>query len=66
MILRNYAVVMIAGIVAATGLPKKLACRVEKKKFFCVLEPVFLAGLLILVTGCIVDGSFNPFIYFRF
>ena len=66
MILRNYAVVMIAGIVAATGLPKKLACRVEKKKIFCVLEPVFLAGLLILVTSCIVDGSFNPFIYFRF
>ncbi len=64
--LRNYAVILVVGIIAATGLPKKLVCRVEGKKLFTVLEPVFLAGLLILVTSCIVDGSFNPFIYFRF
>ena len=25
-----------------------------------------LAGLLILVTAYLVDGSFNPFLYFRF
>ena len=66
MMLRNYAVVIVAGIIAATGLPKKLVCRVEGRKIFHVLEPVFLAALLILVTSCIVDGSFNPFIYFRF
>ena len=29
-------------------------------------EPVVLAALLILVTGYLVDGSFNPFLYFRF
>jgi len=22
--------------------------------------------LLVLVTACLVDGSFNPFLYFRF
>ena len=31
-----------------------------------VAEPVFLIGLLCMVTGYIVDGSFNPFLYFRF
>ena len=64
--LRNYAVILAVGIIAATGLPKKLVSRVERQKIFNVLEPVFLAGLLVLVTSCIVDGSFNPFIYFRF
>ncbi len=31
-----------------------------------VLEPLLLAALLFLVTACLVDGSFNPFLYFRF
>ena len=25
-----------------------------------------LAAVLILCTSCLIDGSFNPFIYFRF
>ncbi len=29
-------------------------------------EPLVLAGLLLLVTAYLVDGSFNPFLYFRF
>jgi len=31
-----------------------------------VLEPVVLAVILIAATASMVDGSFNPFIYFRF
>lgn len=31
-----------------------------------VLEPVTHIILLLLVTGYLVDGSFNPFLYFRF
>jgi alginate O-acetyltransferase complex protein AlgI len=31
-----------------------------------VLEPLGIAVLLIVVTAYLVDGSFNPFIYFRF
>ena len=31
-----------------------------------VLEPVSLLLLLLLSTAYLVDGSFNPFLYFRF
>lgn len=30
------------------------------------LEPVIMAVLLLVVTAYLVDGSFNPFLYFRF
>ncbi|MCL2816768.1 MAG: MBOAT family protein [Clostridiales bacterium] len=41
--------------------------RQEKRaKVMNALEPLFLAALLIIVTAFLVDGSFNPFIYFRF
>ena len=31
-----------------------------------VLEPLGLAALLAVCTAYLVDGSFNPFLYFRF
>ena len=31
-----------------------------------VLEPVFCILLLLISTAYLVDGSFNPFLYFRF
>ena len=31
-----------------------------------ILEIVFVLGLLIICTAFLVDGSFNPFLYFRF
>jgi len=30
------------------------------------LEPVVLILLLLVCTGYLVDGSFSPFLYFRF
>ena len=65
-LLRSYAVPIVLGIIGATALPKKLALRLEKHKIVTVLEPIFVAGLLLLCTACIIGGSFNPFIYFRF
>ena len=35
-------------------------------KLFAVLEPVLLIGILLVCTAYLVDGSFNPFLYFRF
>ena len=64
--LKNYAVILAIGCIAATDLPKKLVSRIQNKKLMTFLEPAFLAALLILATSCIVDGSFNPFIYFQF
>ena len=50
--------------VGATPLPKLLCARLKKSR--AVLEPLLCAGLLLLVTAFLVEGSFNPFLYFRF
>ena len=63
--LRSYAVVFAVSVVGATPLPKRLAQRIPEK-VAAVLEPVALALLLLTCTAYLVDGSFNPFLYFRF
>ena len=63
--LRSYAGVLLAGIVGATPLVKNLAGRIPQKTA-AVAEPLVLMALLLLCTAYLVDGSFNPFLYFRF
>ena len=63
--LRSYAVVFAVSIVGATPLPKRLASRIPEK-VLAVAEPVVLTALLLTCTAYLVDGSFNPFLYFRF
>ena len=63
--LRSYAVVFAVSIVGATPLPKMLAARIPEKAM-AVIEPVALIALLLICTAYLVDGSFNPFLYFRF
>jgi alginate O-acetyltransferase complex protein AlgI len=67
--LRSYLVPLILAVIGATPLPRLLLERLETKRanrVFDILEPVAVALLLIAVTAYLVDGSFNPFIYFRF
>ena len=64
--LRSYLVLFAVGIVGATPLPKLAAMKVEKTKLGAVLEVILLAGLLLTCTAYLVDGSFSPFLYFRF
>lgn len=66
--LRSYAVVIIIAIIGATPLPKNIANKlcVKYEKVANVIEPVALLGLMIVMTAYLVDGSFNPFLYFRF
>ena len=68
--LQNYAVILILAAIGATPIVKKLLNSAKKKKFLNVIlqivEPVFLVILLALCTAFLVDGSFNPFLYFRF
>ena len=63
--LRSYAVVFAVSVVGATPLPKRIAERIPEKAA-AVLEPVVLILLLLTCTAYLVDGSFNPFLYFRF
>lgn len=60
---KSYAVVLLIAAIGATPLPKKL---VANRKFSAYLEPLWLAIVLVLSTAFLVDGSFNPFLYFRF
>lgn len=63
--LQSYGVLLALGVMGSTPLPRNLARRLpERAKVY--LEPVFVALMLVLVTACLVDGSFNPFLYFRF
>ena len=63
--LRSYAGVFLFSIIGATPLVKTVASRIPEK-VTVVLEPLVLMALLLVCTGYLVDGSFNPFLYFRF
>ena len=65
--LRSYALPFIVGIIGVTPLVKKLGSRFSEQKLrTTVLEPVALLLIMTATTASMVDGSFNPFIYFRF
>ena len=40
--------------------------RKAKQVFTTILEPLVLLLILVAATAKMIDGSFNPFIYFRF
>ena len=60
--LRSYAGVFLIGLVGATPWPKRMAL----KKDLPIVDTIVMAALLMLCTASLVDGSFNPFLYFRF
>ncbi|MCL2445614.1 MAG: MBOAT family protein [Oscillospiraceae bacterium] len=65
--LRSFAWLFIMGIFCCMPWLKRLGDHMaEKNSRFTLLQPVLVAIILILVTANLVDGSFNPFIYFRF
>lgn len=68
--LKSYAVILIAGAVGSTPLPSFLVNKAKTLKAGAVainiLEPLCLVLLLVVCTAFLIDGSFNPFLYFRF
>ncbi|HAB00128.1 MAG TPA: transcriptional regulator [Ruminococcaceae bacterium] len=61
--LRNYAVILLIGILFSTPLPEKLYKRLEHLR----LVPVLVCGVILAVcVAYLVDASYNPFLYFRF
>ena len=68
--LKEYAVILVLSVVGATPLVKRIAAKLTETKgvnvVVSVIEPIILVVLLVLVTAYLVDGSFNPFLYFRF
>ena len=68
--LRSYGVILVVGIIAATPLVKNTVSRLKEnaafEKAFNILEMPVLITLVVLCTAYLADGSFNPFLYFRF
>ena len=63
---KSYFIIIVLGIIGSTPIIKNILGKEQIKKVVTVLEPIFLIFILILSTSYIIDGSFNPFLYFRF
>ena len=67
--LRSYALLFVVGIIGATPIVRDTANRLSASKaanVSAVLECIVMILLLLICTGYLVDGSFSPFLYFRF
>ena len=68
--LRSFALVLILAVLGAPPPLRKGLVRLSQSptagKVLNALEPFTLFVLLLVMTGYLVDGSFNPFLYFRF
>ena len=64
--LRSYFVLFAVGILGATPFVRNRAARLEQQPVSAILRPMAAAALLLVCTAYLVDGSFNPFLYFRF
>ena len=67
-LLGSNALLLTAAMVGATPAPKIAAQAIAQRwpRVSALLEPVMLVLLLLLCTAFLVDGSYNPFLYFRF
>lgn len=68
--LQSFSVIFVISFIAATPLftqcKDRIAATSWGEKTVSILRPLVLLALLILCTAYLVDGSFNPFLYFRF
>jgi alginate O-acetyltransferase complex protein AlgI len=62
--LSGYGLILIAALIGATPAVTMVARKLKGRAGWA--EPLLLVCLLILITACLIDGSFNPFLYFRF
>ena len=67
-LLKSNALLLILAALGATPLPKRIAKALEAHcpKAAAFLHPAALCALLLICTAYLVDGSYNPFLYFRF
>lgn len=63
--LKSYGRIFLIAGIGATPLPSLLAAKI-RPNVRAWLEPIGMILLLLTATAYLVDGSFNPFLYFRF
>lgn len=79
--LRSYALLFLLGILGSTPVVRNTALRILNLQISKaedagsrdavsplsgILQMLAMAGLLLICTGYLADGSFSPFLYFRF
>ena len=68
--LKSNLVLLIVAAVGATPLPKRIYEKIGGtaggSRVLAVLTPTAAAAAVAVCTAYLIDGSFNPFVYFRF
>ncbi len=64
--LRSFGPLFLMGFVGMTPLIRDLGRRVEHTWVGTLGAPLVMIALLLICTAYLVDGSFSPFLYFRF
>lgn len=68
--LRSNIVLLAVAIIGSTPLPKKLCEKIGTTnvggKILDIAAPVTALAAVAVCTAYLIDGSFNPFVYFRF
>lgn len=62
----SYAPLFAAGVIGSTPLVQNIAVKLQETKVSGILQLLAMTGLLLVCTGYLADGSFSPFLYFRF
>ncbi len=63
---KSYGIVLVFAMIGSTPILKNIANKENWHRVRNIVEPVVLCGIFLLCTSYIIDGSFNPFLYFRF
>lgn len=68
--LKSYGFIILIGAVCSTPLFKNIKSYLSRKKYISalisILEIPVMLIIVIIATAYLADGSFNPFLYFRF
>lgn len=68
--LKSNIVLLVVAVIGATPLPKllyeKIGLRKLGGKIIAVVTPLATLASVAICTAYLIDGSFNPFVYFRF
>lgn len=64
--IRSYSIMIGIAVIGCLPIVKKTFVKAERFTAIRVIEPIVLVVLLLLSTAYLVDGSYNPFLYFRF
>lgn len=64
---RSYAMTLLAACIGSTPVPSKITRYLtDQKPAFAWVPSLLSLGVLFVSTAYLVDGSYNPFLYFRF